>query len=225
VQVFLQFRFGVSQGLGRTRAAERPWERGWDWDWRPIRVKDWYRGFIVFTIKWLNVIVPDIYIYIEFTESISWGFWFWLILWGFTGALTGVISEILYSNVGKWQPRSQCLSSTLLKCRWNISLVTTSGKTCSYNLDLYWLLIIKDDVHSCAHARTLFTFWTAIFVKYDILTEYLTLFWFAIILNEYKLYVSVQKSSEDAKFGQCLYLGVPLCYEQNWCAERSGHHL
>jgi hypothetical protein len=28
VQVFLQFRFGVSQGLGRTRAAERPWERG-----------------------------------------------------------------------------------------------------------------------------------------------------------------------------------------------------
>ena len=29
VQVFLQFRFGVSQGLGRTRAAERPWERGW----------------------------------------------------------------------------------------------------------------------------------------------------------------------------------------------------
>ena len=29
MQVFLQFRFGVSQGLGRTRAAERPWERGW----------------------------------------------------------------------------------------------------------------------------------------------------------------------------------------------------
>ena len=28
MQVFLQFRFGVSQGLGRTRAAERPWERG-----------------------------------------------------------------------------------------------------------------------------------------------------------------------------------------------------
>jgi hypothetical protein len=87
------------------------------------------------------------------------------------------------------------------------------------------LKIIKDDVHSCAHARTLFTFWTAIFVKYDILTEYLTLFWFALLVNEYKLYVSIQKSSKDAKFGQYLYLGVPLCYEQNWCAERSGHHL
>ena len=47
------------------------------------------------------------------------------------------------------------------------------------------------------------------------LTEYLTLFWFAILVNEYKLYVSIQKSSKDAKFGQCLYLGVPLCYEQN----------
>ena len=54
-----------------------------------------------------------------------------------------------------------------------------------------------------------------IIVKYDILTEYLTLFWFAILVNEYKLYVSIQKSSKDAKFGQCLYLGVPLCYEQN----------
>ena len=56
---------------------------------------------------------------------------------------------------------------------------------------------------------------SAIFVKYDILTEYLTFFWFAILVNEYKLYVSIQKSSKDAKFGQCLYLGVPLCYEQN----------
>jgi hypothetical protein len=81
---------------------------------------------------------------------------------------------------------------------------------------------LKDDVHSCAHAQTLFTFWTAIFVKYDILTEYLTLFWFAMLVNEYKL---ITKSLKDAKFGQCLYLGVPLCYEQNWCAERSENHL
>jgi hypothetical protein len=75
---------------------------------------------------------------------------------------------------------------------------------------------IKDDVHSCAHAQTLFTFELLyIFVKYDIVTEYLTLFWFAILVNDYKLFVSIQKSSKDAKFGQCLYLGVPLCYEQN----------
>ena len=71
--------------------------------------------------------------------------------------------------------------------------------------------------------NALFTFWTAIFVKYDILTEYLTLFWFAMLVNEYKLDVSIQKSLKDAKwiFGQCLYLWVPLCYEQNWCAERT----
>jgi hypothetical protein len=36
-----------------------------------------------------------------------------------------------------------------------------------------------------------------------------------MLVNEYKLYVLIQKSSKDAKFGQCLYLGVPLCYEQN----------
>jgi hypothetical protein len=28
-----------------------------------------------------------------------------------------------------------------------------------------------------------------------------------LLVNEYKLYVSIQKSSKDAKFGQCLYLG------------------
>jgi hypothetical protein len=76
-------------------------------------------------------------------------------------------------------------------------------------LTLYYKTI-KDDVHSCAHARTLLTFWTAIFVKYDILTEYLTLFWFATLVNEHKLYVSIQKSSKDAKFGQCLYVGSPF---------------
>jgi hypothetical protein len=30
----------------------------------------------------------------------------------------------------------------------------------------------------------LFMCWTALFVKYDILTEYLTLFWFAMLVNE-----------------------------------------
>ena len=49
-----------------------------------------------------------------------------------------------------------------------------------------------------------------VFVKYDILTEYLTLFWFTMLVNEYKLYISIHKSSKDAKFGQCLYLGVPF---------------
>jgi hypothetical protein len=55
----------------------------------------------------------------------------------------------------------------------------------------------------------------------------LTLFWFAIV-NEYNYkleYVSIQKSSKDAKFGQCLYLWVPICYEQNWWAEQTWHDL
>jgi hypothetical protein len=60
------------------------------------------------------------------------------------------------------------------------------------------------------------TFSTAIFVKYDILTEYLTLFWFAILVNEYKLYVSIQKSSKNAKFGQCTFIsgGPPLLWAE-----------
>ena len=66
---------------------------------------------------------------------------------------------------------------------------------------------------------------TAIFVKYDILTEYLTLFWFAMLVNEYKLDVSIQNSSKDAKFVQSLQSAVPLCYEQNRCAERTLQHL
>ena len=31
-----------------------------------------------------------------------------------------------------------------------------------------------------------------------------------MLVNEYKLYISIHKSSKDAKFGQCLYLGVPF---------------
>ena len=33
------------------------------------------------------------------------------------------------------------------------------------------------------------------------------------------------KSWKEVKFEQCLYLRVPLCYEQNRCAERTLHHL
>jgi hypothetical protein len=76
---------------------------------------------------------------------------------------------------------------------------------------------LKDDVHSSTHVRTLFTFWTAIFVKYDILTQsnwISNTFLVAMLVNEYKLHVSIQKSSKDAKFGQCLYLGVPLLWAE-----------
>jgi hypothetical protein len=67
---------------------------------------------------------------------------------------------------------------------------------------------IKDAVKSKCKKIALFTFWTGIFVKYNIITEYLT--WFAMLVNEYKLGVSIQKRSNDAKFEQCLYLWVPF---------------
>ena len=34
-----------------------------------------------------------------------------------------------------------------------------------------------------------------------------------------------EKGSKDAKFGQCLYLWVLLCYEQNRCTEQTLQHL
>jgi hypothetical protein len=65
-----------------------------------------------------------------------------------------------------------------------------------------------------------FDFWTAIFVKYDILTEYLTLFWFAILINEYN---SIQKSSKDAKFGNVYIWGSPFVMSRTDAERR--HHL
>ena len=67
----------------------------------------------------------------------------------------------------------------------------------------------------------MFTFWNSIFVKYDLLNEYLTLFWFAMLINECKPEFQFKKSSKNAKFGQCLYLVAHLCYEQNRFAERT----
>ena len=65
----------------------------------------------------------------------------------------------------------------------------------------------------------MFTFGNSIFVKYDLLTEYLTLFWFVILVNEYKPEFQCKRSLKNAKFGQCLYWVAHLCYEQNRCAE------
>ena len=42
-----------------------------------------------------------------------------------------------------------------------------------------------------------------LFVKYDI-TE-LTLFWFAMLINEYTLDFQLRKSSKDAKFRQLMF--------------------
>ena len=52
-------------------------------------------------------------------------------------------------------------------------------------------------------------------------TEYLTLFWFVMLVNECKPEFQFKRSSKNAKFGQYLYLVARLCYEQNRCAERT----
>ena len=46
-------------------------------------------------------------------------------------------------------------------------------------------------------------------MKYDILTEHPTMFWFPMIINEYTAEFQSTKTSKDAKFKQCLYLKLP----------------
>ena len=46
-------------------------------------------------------------------------------------------------------------------------------------------------------------------MKYDILTEHLTMFWFPMIINEYTAEFQSTKTSKDAKCKPCLYLKLP----------------
>ena len=46
---------------------------------------------------------------------------------------------------------------------------------------------VEGDIKSVMQTTVLLTFQTAIFVKYAILTEYLTLFWFPNVVNEYMI--------------------------------------
>ncbi len=65
---------------------------------------------------------------------------------------------------------------------------------------------------------------TAIFIKYDILTEYLTLFWFAMLVYEYKPDFRFRKSSKDAKLAMS-YLRGPRFVMSRTDAQVSGQHL
>ena len=59
----------------------------------------------------------------------------------------------------------------------------------------------------------------SILQKSDALTEYQTLFWFAMVISKYEPEFHFRKGSKVAKFEQVLYLGGggPLCYEPNRC--------
>ena len=67
----------------------------------------------------------------------------------------------------------------------------------------------KDTVKTVMQTKTLFTLPTSTLVKYDILTEHLTMFWFPMIITEYTAEFQSTKTSKDAKFKPCLYLKLP----------------
>jgi hypothetical protein len=60
-----------------------------------------------------------------------------------------------------------------------------------------------------------------IFLKYDVLSEYLTQFWFAVLLNEYEIEFMFRKIRNIRNLGNVHIRGSSHCYEQNRCAERT----
>jgi hypothetical protein len=67
----------------------------------------------------------------------------------------------------------------------------------------------------CLHFELLY------FLKYDVLSEYLTLFWFAMLLNEYEIEFMFRKIRNIRNLGNVYIRGSSHCYEQNRCAERT----
>ena len=54
-----------------------------------------------------------------------------------------------------------------------------------------------------------------IFLKYDVLSEYLTLFWFAMLLNEYEIEFMFRIIRNIRNLGNVYIRGFSHCYEQN----------
>ena len=67
----------------------------------------------------------------------------------------------------------------------------------------------------CLHFELLY------FFKYDVLSEYLTPFWFAMLLNEYEIEFMFRKIRNIRNLGNVHIRGPSHCYEQNRCAERT----
>ena len=64
--------------------------------------------------------------------------------------------------------------------------------------------------------RFVYTFSTTMFVKYDILTEYLTLFWFAMLVKEYKPEFQFRNKLKNMKFRQCLCQQLSFYFSLFW---------
>jgi hypothetical protein len=67
----------------------------------------------------------------------------------------------------------------------------------------------------CLHYELLY------FQKYDVLSEYLGPFWFAMILNEYEIEFIFRKIRSIRNLGNVYIQGSSHCYVQNRCAERT----
>ena len=61
-------------------------------------------------------------------------------------------------------------------------------------------------------------------VKSDVLTKYLTMFWFPMIINEY---IPIHKKFETCEMWEIFISKAPppSCYEQNRCTECTLQHL
>ena len=77
------------------------------------------------------------------------------------------------------------------------------------------VMYIKQTV--CLHFEMLY------FLKYDVLSEYLTLFWFSMLLTEYEIEFMFRKIRNIRNLGN-FHIRGPRIYEQNRCAE-SSHDL
>jgi hypothetical protein len=67
----------------------------------------------------------------------------------------------------------------------------------------------------CLHYELLY------FQKYDVLSEYLAPFWFAMILNEYEIEFIFRKIRSIRNLGNVYIQGSSHCYAQIRCAERT----
>ena len=80
---------------------------------------------------------------------------------------------------------------------------------------------IKVEVKSVCKQTVCLHFDCCIFFIYDVLSEYLTAFWFAMLLNEYEIEFMFRKIRNIRNLGNVYIRGSSHCYEQNRCPERT----
>jgi hypothetical protein len=80
---------------------------------------------------------------------------------------------------------------------------------------------IKVEVKSVCKQTVCLHFELLYFLKYDVLSEYLTPLWFTMLLNEYEIEFMFRKIRNIRNLGNVSMRGSSHCYEQNRCAEQT----